>query len=117
MNALVAAAAMTGEGRYREAAEEALGTVAALAVQAPRFTGWSLAAAEAMAAGPLEVAVVGPAGPARDELERVARRRSGRHRRGGRGGRTAASRCCTRAGRSAVTPRRTCVARWCASGR
>jgi uncharacterized protein YyaL (SSP411 family) len=26
-----------------------------------------------MAAGPLEVAVVGPAGPARDELERVAR--------------------------------------------
>ena len=73
VNALVAAAAMTGEGRYREAAEEALGTVAALAVQAPRFTGWSLAAAEAMAAGPLEVAVVGPAGPARDELERVAR--------------------------------------------
>ena len=77
VNALVAASAMTGEGRYREAAEEALGTVAALAVQAPRFTGWSLAAAEAMAAGPLEVAVVGPAGPARDELERVARRAPG----------------------------------------
>ena len=54
-------------------ADLALGTVAALAVQAPRFTGWSLAAAEAMAAGPLEVAVVGSRGPARDELERVAR--------------------------------------------
>ncbi len=73
VHALLAAAAMTGEGRYRQAADEALGTVAALAVQAPRFAGWSLAAAEALAAGPLEVAVVGPAGTARDELERTAR--------------------------------------------
>ena len=77
VHALVAAAAMTGEGRYRQAAEEALGTVAALAVQAPRFAGWSLAAAEALAAGPLEVAVVGPPGTARDELERTARRAPG----------------------------------------
>ena len=30
-----------------------------------------------MAAGPLEVAVVGPAGPARDELERVRARAPG----------------------------------------
>ena len=73
VHALLAAAAMTGEGRYRQAAEEALGTVAALAVQAPRFAGWSLAAAESLAAGPFEVAVVGPAGTARDELERTAR--------------------------------------------
>ena len=43
-------------------------------MQAPRFAGWSLAAAEALAAGPLEVAVVGPEGTARDELERTARR-------------------------------------------
>ena len=77
VHALLAAAAMTGEGRYRQAAEEALGTVAALAVQAPRFAGWSLAAAEALASGPLEVAVVGPAGTARDELERTARRAPG----------------------------------------
>ena len=35
----------------------------ALAEQAPRFAGWSLAAAEAMLDGPVEVAVVGPAGP------------------------------------------------------
>ena len=73
VHALLAASAMTGEGRYRQAADEALGTVAALAVQAPRFAGWSLAAAESLAAGPFEVAVVGPAGTARDELERAAR--------------------------------------------
>jgi uncharacterized protein YyaL (SSP411 family) len=77
VDALVTAAAMTGEGRYLQAAEEALGTVASLAMQAPRFAGWSLAAAEALAAGPLEVAVVGPAGAARDELERAARRAPG----------------------------------------
>jgi uncharacterized protein YyaL (SSP411 family) len=77
VHALLAAAAMTGEGRYRQAAEEALGTVAALAVQAPRFAGWSLAAAEALASGPLEVAVVGPAEPRRDDLERTARRAPG----------------------------------------
>jgi uncharacterized protein YyaL (SSP411 family) len=77
VHALVAAAAMTGEGRYRQAAEETLGTVAALALQAPRFAGWSLAAAEALATGPLEVAVVGPAGTAREELERTARRAPG----------------------------------------
>ncbi len=77
VHALLAAAALTGDGRYEQAAEEALGTVASLAVQAPRFTGWSLAAAEALAAGPLEVAVVGPPGPARDELERTARRAPG----------------------------------------
>jgi uncharacterized protein YyaL (SSP411 family) len=77
VHALLAAAALTGEGRYERAAEEALGTVAALALQAPRFTGWSLAAAEALAAGPLEVAVVGPAGEARDALERTAGRAPG----------------------------------------
>ncbi len=77
VHALVAAAAMTGEGRYQQAAEESLATVASLAMQAPRFAGWSLAAAEAIAAGPLEVAVVGPAGTARDDLERAARRAPG----------------------------------------
>jgi uncharacterized protein YyaL (SSP411 family) len=77
IHALVTAAGLTGEGRYRQAAEEALATVAALAVQAPRFAGWSLAAAEALAAGPLEVALVGPSGPARDALERAARSAAG----------------------------------------
>jgi uncharacterized protein YyaL (SSP411 family) len=46
-----------------------------LAERAPRFAGWSLAAAEAALAGPLEIAVVGEEGdPGRVELERVARR-------------------------------------------
>ncbi|MEO6510106.1 MAG: thioredoxin domain-containing protein, partial [Nocardioides sp.] len=38
VHSLLTAAAMTGDGRYEQAAEEALGTVAALAMQAPRFT-------------------------------------------------------------------------------
>jgi uncharacterized protein YyaL (SSP411 family) len=71
--ALVAFAAVTGEHRYREAAEAALATAAEVARQAPRFAGWSLAAAEAMLAGPAEVAVVGPR-PDRDALHRAALR-------------------------------------------
>lgn len=74
VHALAAYAALTGAGRYREAAEEALSTVAALAEQAPRFAGWSLAAAETMLDGPVEIAIVGDPGEERDALERVARR-------------------------------------------
>jgi uncharacterized protein YyaL (SSP411 family) len=49
--------------------------VRVLAERVPRFAGWSLAAAEAALAGPLEVAVVGAAADAgREELLRVARR-------------------------------------------
>lgn len=69
IHALVEAHALTGEGRYRDAAEKALATAAVLAEKAPRFAGWSLAAATTMLEGPLEVAVVGPAGAARDALE------------------------------------------------
>jgi len=74
VHALVTAHALTGEGRYRQAAEEALGTVAPLMTRAPRFAGWSLAAAVTMADGPLEIAVVGPAGEDRDALASRARR-------------------------------------------
>ena len=77
VHALVTAHAVTGEGRYRDAAEAALGTVAGLMEQAPRFAGWSLAAAFTMQDGPLEVAVVGPAGPDRDALAAAARRLPG----------------------------------------
>jgi uncharacterized protein YyaL (SSP411 family) len=70
--ALVAFAAITGERRYRDAAEAALGRVAALVDQAPRFAGWSMAAAEAMLAGPLEVAIVGADDEARSALHRAA---------------------------------------------
>ena len=77
VHALVTAHALTGEGRYRDAAEAALATVAVLAERAPRFTGWSLAAAETMQDGPLEIAVVGPAGADRDALALAARRLPG----------------------------------------
>lgn len=71
--ALLTAAAVTGEQRWREGAESALTAAAEVARHAPRFAGQTLAVAEAAVAGPLEVAVVGPAG-ARDELHRAARR-------------------------------------------
>jgi uncharacterized protein len=74
VHALTTYSALTGSGRHRQAAEEALATTRALAERAPRFAGWSLAAAEAMLAGPLEIAVVGPPGPERDALEARARR-------------------------------------------
>ncbi|MBZ5739834.1 thioredoxin domain-containing protein [Nocardioides mangrovi] len=77
VHALSTYAAITGSGRHRDAAEAALATVAVLAERAPRFAGWSLAAAVAMSGGPLEVAVVGAPGPQRDALERRARRHPG----------------------------------------
>jgi uncharacterized protein YyaL (SSP411 family) len=74
VHALLGYAALTGSGRHREAAETALRNVRTLCERVPRFAGWSLAAAEAAVAGPLEVAVVGAtADPARSSLERVAR--------------------------------------------
>ncbi len=77
VHALLSYAAVTGSGRHRDAAEAALRTVHTLAERVPRFAGWSLAAAEAAVTGPLEVAVVGPAGdPARDELRAGGPRRT-----------------------------------------
>jgi uncharacterized protein YyaL (SSP411 family) len=73
VHALLAYAAVTGSGRHRDAAEQALASVHALATRAPRFAGWSLAAAVAARDGPLEVAVVGAPGPARAALEEAAR--------------------------------------------
>jgi uncharacterized protein YyaL (SSP411 family) len=71
VHALVAVAAITGEHRYRAAAESGIGSAAAIATGAPRFAGWTLAAAEAVLAGPLEVAVVGDV-EQRAELHRAA---------------------------------------------
>jgi uncharacterized protein len=74
VHALLGYAALTGSGRHRDAAEAALRNVRTLAERVPRFAGWSLAAAEAALAGPLEVAVVGRADdPDRAALEQVAR--------------------------------------------
>ncbi len=77
VHALAEYAALTGSGRHRDAAEAALATVATIAERAPRFAGWSLAAAESMLDGPVEVAVVGAPGAERDALERRARQHPG----------------------------------------
>jgi uncharacterized protein len=72
--ALLTYAAYTGSSRHREAAEAALGVYHRLAEQ-PRFAGWGLAVAEALADGPREVAVVGPPGdPATGALRATALR-------------------------------------------
>src|SRR6185312_10073609 len=60
--ALTAYAALTGETRYREAAEAALGSVALVAKTHGRFTGYACATGEAILSGPLEVAIASPAG-------------------------------------------------------
>ena len=74
VHALLGYAALTGSGRHRDAAEAALRNVRVLAERVPRFAGWSLAAAEAALAGPLEIAVVGSdTDPGRAALERAAR--------------------------------------------
>ena len=71
--ALLTYAALTGSNRHREAADAALAAAGTLAAREPRFAGWSLAVAEAAAAGPLQVAVVGEDDLA-DALLALARR-------------------------------------------
>jgi uncharacterized protein YyaL (SSP411 family) len=56
--ALVTSAALTANAERREVADRVLGGVAPIVERQPRFAGWSAAAAEALVAGPLEVAVV-----------------------------------------------------------
>jgi len=69
--ALLAYAAVTGSGRHRQAAEAAVSAAGAVARRAPRAAGWTLAVAEAVVAGPVQVAVVG-ARADRGELHRAA---------------------------------------------
>lgn len=70
---LVAYSALTGETRYREAAEAALATVAPIVGKHPRFTGYAAMAGEALLSGPYEIAVVTD-DPAGDPLVAAARR-------------------------------------------
>ncbi|GAA3190049.1 MULTISPECIES: thioredoxin domain-containing protein [Streptomyces] len=71
--ALLSYGALTGSAPHREAAEQALTVVTALAGRAPRFIGWGLAVAEAALDGPREIAVVGPPdGAATRALHRTA---------------------------------------------
>ncbi|GAB3450280.1 thioredoxin domain-containing protein [Phycicoccus ginsengisoli] len=57
--ALLTCSALTGDTAMRERAGAALSSSGFLAARDPRFAGWALAVAEASAAGPLQVAVVG----------------------------------------------------------
>ncbi|MGW5580602.1 thioredoxin domain-containing protein [Micromonospora chokoriensis] len=70
---LVAYSALTGETRYREAAEAALATVAPIVGRHPRFTGYAAMTGEALLSGPYEIAVV-TEDPTGDPLVAAARR-------------------------------------------
>src|SRR5262249_39107137 len=63
--ALLGYGALTGSARHREAALAALGVLGPIAPRYPRAAGAGLAAAEAVVAGPAEIAVVGPPGDPR----------------------------------------------------
>ncbi len=71
-DALLSYSALTGSIRHRDAAIAALASVPALAARFPRAAGWGLAVAEAVLSGPVEIAIVGPAGTDRADLHRVA---------------------------------------------
>ena len=71
--ALVTYAALSGETRYREAADAALETLGPLIGGHPRFAGYAAAAAEAALAGPYEVAIATPS-PESEPLVAVAHR-------------------------------------------
>lgn len=66
-------AGFTGSGRHRGIVAGLLATMPELARRAPRSAGGMLAVAEALASGPLEVAVVGSAGTEREALLDVLR--------------------------------------------
>ncbi|GGB46682.1 hypothetical protein GCM10011492_42230 [Flexivirga endophytica] len=57
--ALLALSALTGGTTARDRAETGLAAMGEIVSQAPRFAGWGLAVAEAVLAGPAQVAVVG----------------------------------------------------------
>ena len=71
--ALVGYAALAGSPEHRARGEQALASLARLVAQAPQAAGWAAAVGEALLAGPLEVAVSGPAGAQRDALANAAR--------------------------------------------
>jgi len=69
--ALLGYAALTGSARHREAALAALGVLGPIAPQYPRAAGAGLAVAEAVVAGPAEIAVVGRPGDPRTAILHV----------------------------------------------
>jgi uncharacterized protein YyaL (SSP411 family) len=71
--ALTSYAALTGETRYREAAERALATIAPIAASHARFVGYACAVGEALQSGPYEIAIVTD-DPVGDPLVKTAQR-------------------------------------------
>ncbi|WP_104091235.1 thioredoxin domain-containing protein [Arthrobacter sp. GMC3] len=71
-DAFISWAAYTGSGRHRDLAHKLLATAPGLAQTAPRSAGGLLGASLALATGPTEVAIVGPAGESREALVRRA---------------------------------------------
>jgi hypothetical protein len=72
-DALASYAALTGSARHRDAAVAALGVLPAVAGRHPRACGTGLAVAEALLAGPVEIAIVGsPEDPRTGDLLRTA---------------------------------------------
>ncbi len=71
--ALVGYAALTGSEHHRDLAEDAIATGGVAAARDPRFAGWALAGAEAVASGPVQVAIVGT-GPLAANMIAIARR-------------------------------------------
>ncbi|MGA6168202.1 thioredoxin domain-containing protein [Amycolatopsis magusensis] len=75
--ALLTASALAGSAaasRYRDAAEQAVSRTGALSSEIPRFAGHWLSVAEALRAGPVQVAVTGPDAVSRVELVAEAAR-------------------------------------------
>jgi uncharacterized protein YyaL (SSP411 family) len=68
---LLGYAALSGSAEHRIMAGNILSLLPPIAARAPRVAGWLLATAQAATAGPVEAAVVGPPGPARDALHRA----------------------------------------------
>jgi uncharacterized protein YyaL (SSP411 family) len=72
IEALTVYTALTGEVRYREAAQAALGTVVPVISGYPRFGGLAAAVGEAMISGPVEIAIVGTTAADREPLRAAA---------------------------------------------
>ncbi len=66
--ALVTHGALVGSSQHLDAGRRAVAAAGDIAARDPRFAGWTLAVAEALATGPLEVAVVGTDDEARAML-------------------------------------------------
>jgi uncharacterized protein YyaL (SSP411 family) len=73
-SALVAYSALTGDPRPRATAVRALETVTAVMVRHPRYAGYASAVAEALLAGPYEIAIAVPEADSASDLVATARR-------------------------------------------